>query len=796
MSDMDPLYELMKDSAEDMSKAAVEMKGMMTADENTDVNIEGYGAKASFSKQLQAFMIANAGLFNGLFDPYYIGNFINNHYFLSPDNYGINVQNKYTSLNTAQCKGFLMAGYTKIWLTNSAGDFSPSAGRGAVFFSDRNDYSDANIVGAVTLVNTGEKTPSGVTIYEVTVPANAEILLVNIKYTASNPSGFTVGIYSDLASAKAGSLTAAESGFIGFDGTTFYIPEMLSRANFDAKMLTFAVDGLIPDSSRYLKFSGQGVLSSGNFGSDSNAQSAVIDVGSYTRLYATNSSGKGFSSSAGTGAAFYSSRDTFSAATKVANVVAAETGEVDASGNKIYQIDVPAGAVAMLFNTGWTVLYPSGFVVALYSSLESAKSTAPTTTIKFIKTINGHQVSPEDVLTGSNRAKHFSYVYDGNLLTQKFNVRTNYGVNNQNKYTSVTGVTSCIVPIAGHKKLYLYNSVGNFSPSAGRGFLFFSSATDFSDANNLGVAPYTQVGVATDGVPIFAVTVPAGAVTMVINTAYPPSNPSGFTVGVFTTLEGAQNLIQTSTRAVSAIFGDPLAGGQQAADVISAYGPTRLRGQKFYVFGDSISTTNYNGGWVPYLVDATGCLLTNYAINGSTAARMVDRLKIEGLAQRDTSFDESSFVKPDFTDCKATCLMIGTNDSVTVPAGGIESVIPAGKVSDYSDPLDYWNLFPNNYVGNVALFIEYVKYSNPNTEIYLMSNIHRGDGKTKMENVSALCGQIAAYYSIPHIDATHNAGFTFKFINSFLTDGLHPTLKGNIMLGNFIASAIISGGQK
>lgn len=54
MSDMDPLYDLMKDSAQDMSKAAVEMKGMMTADQNTDVNVEGYGPKPSFSKQIKS----------------------------------------------------------------------------------------------------------------------------------------------------------------------------------------------------------------------------------------------------------------------------------------------------------------------------------------------------------------------------------------------------------------------------------------------------------------------------------------------------------------------------------------------------------------------------------------------------------------------------------------------------------------------------------------------------------------------------------------------------------------------
>lgn len=53
MSDMDPLYQLMQDSAQDMSQASVTQKTMMTADENTDVNIPGYGMKPSYSKQLK-----------------------------------------------------------------------------------------------------------------------------------------------------------------------------------------------------------------------------------------------------------------------------------------------------------------------------------------------------------------------------------------------------------------------------------------------------------------------------------------------------------------------------------------------------------------------------------------------------------------------------------------------------------------------------------------------------------------------------------------------------------------------
>lgn len=67
MSDMDPLYESMKDSAEDMSQAAVEMKSMMTADDNSDVTVGGYGPKPSFSKQIKSLF---AGKSKGIFRLY------------------------------------------------------------------------------------------------------------------------------------------------------------------------------------------------------------------------------------------------------------------------------------------------------------------------------------------------------------------------------------------------------------------------------------------------------------------------------------------------------------------------------------------------------------------------------------------------------------------------------------------------------------------------------------------------------------------------------------------------------
>lgn len=223
----------------------------------------------------------------------------------------------------------------------------------------------------------------------------------------------------------------------------------------------------------------------------------------------------------------------------------------------------------------------------------------------------------------------------------------------------------------------------------------------------------------------------------------------------------------------------------------SPAGAERLRGQTVFLFGDSISTTHYNGGWIPWFTEASGCQLKNFAMNGSFASRMVDRLCIEGMARRDASTAKKAWKKPDPSQCKAVIIMLGTNDQPKLRAGGIEAIIPQGNVQHHASAIDYWNLFPNNYVGNIALIIEYMKFHNPFAEIYLASCVHRADDKHKMERVSQLCSQIAAYYSIPHIDATHNAGFSFKFIHHYLVDGLHPTREGNAMLGQYLSRAIL-----
>ena len=55
MADFNTLYEQLKASAQSAAKSANTLVTMMTADENTDVGIDGFGLKPSFSKQLKTW---------------------------------------------------------------------------------------------------------------------------------------------------------------------------------------------------------------------------------------------------------------------------------------------------------------------------------------------------------------------------------------------------------------------------------------------------------------------------------------------------------------------------------------------------------------------------------------------------------------------------------------------------------------------------------------------------------------------------------------------------------------------
>ena len=84
--------------------------------------------------------------------------------------------------------------------------------------------------------------------------------------------------------------------------------------------------------------------------------------------------------------------------------------------------------------------------------------------------------------------------------------------------------------------MFLLNSGGDFSSVNGRGLAFFSDRFKITeetliDRQSTEVEGYLdKAGVNSDGISIFTLTVPEGAVSMVVNTAFTQYNPNGFSV--------------------------------------------------------------------------------------------------------------------------------------------------------------------------------------------------------------------------------------------------------------------------
>lgn len=241
-----------------------------------------------------------------------------------------------------------------------------------------------------------------------------------------------------------------------------------------------------------------------------------------------------------------------------------------------------------------------------------------------------------------------------------------------------------------------------------------------------------------------------------------------------------------------------------APDITNTWG--RLKGEKFYTFGDSI-TQGTEGGYVKYIEQATGAVITNYGVNASKAARLVN-LMTEYPARVTGS---TMYPTPDYTDVAAISIMIGTNDStVSDPEYfGDISMIPKGTVYDSGSPVDYFNSFPNNYVCNIALCIEYVKWKNPRTEIHLISpppryrdsisdpNDYRY--RTKLvKRLTPLLKSLCDEYGCHFIDGTSSSGIGYKDMNpvsgAYTYDGTHFNELGNEVFGKYIAQKILNYG--
>lgn len=252
----------------------------------------------------------------------------------------------------------------------------------------------------------------------------------------------------------------------------------------------------------------------------------------------------------------------------------------------------------------------------------------------------------------------------------------------------------------------------------------------------------------------------------------------------------------------------------QLSDYITGFLPT-LKNKIIYCSGDSL-TAGGNGAtnsYVNYLREYfKDCTVYNYGSNGAYPKRIVNQLTDMG---RDNT---STFPirNPDYTNATAVIINIGTNGGVT---GTAESSIP--QINNATDlqgnPLsnlnvnnviangiiyngntintanDYWNLFSDNWYGNVALCIEYIQWKNPYTQIFLLppcvSSIQSSSSNSaeSIYNAMKIIGEI---YGVHVIDINNSIGINRRNESLYRVDYVHGTNQRNEMVGKFVANYI------
>ncbi|WAW11690.1 putative tail with lipase actitivy [Acinetobacter phage nACB2] len=260
---------------------------------------------------------------------------------------------------------------------------------------------------------------------------------------------------------------------------------------------------------------------------------------------------------------------------------------------------------------------------------------------------------------------------------------------------------------------------------------------------------------------------------------------------------------KTTTPYVSSIMGFSLAKPQNPT-VIS-----RFQNLEVWCAGDSItqgSDVPTNGTYTQYLSKAFGTRITNHGSSGARVSRVVDIITAgSGIAQRDTP---TAWSAKDPSNLACFTLMIGTNDSDGVVSGSIDQ-IPAGRFQDYATANEYAALFPNNYLCNIALIIEYIRWKAPKCEIHIIAPPYRNrpapnsDAPTRITQLIPFLKSVCEYYGVHLILGTYECGFGYKDMRPMIVnevqmkyshDGVHLTPLGNEVFGKYVAQKILNFG--
>ncbi len=329
------------------------------------------------------------------------------------------------------------------------------------------------------------------------------------------------------------------------------------------------------------------------------------------------------------------------------------------------------------------------------------------------------------------------------------------------------------------------------------------SAADISDpftfgfynSNPLVVGKQNIAYSATVDSGVITVTVPSGATHLAIN-AYIVGG--GNNLDIQNTLIVSAPVTPTANE-ISKINGNTLVDTQARLE-ISRIG-SRFKDAKVFAFGDSI-TEGTQGGYVKYLSEVFGTTVANYGSSGARTSRVVDIVTAgSGLAKRDVATASIVWETKDYTNLACVTLMIGTNDLADMPMGSLTD-IPTSNLTDHANPLDYWALFANTYIGNIALVIEFIKSKAPKAEIHIVTPIYGYYTSLGPEATQGLIPHLKAvtrYYGVHLIYGTYESGLSYKLMNPaasnpYSYDGVHLNVLGNEVFGKFLAQKVLNFG--
>ena len=218
--------------------------------------------------------------------------------------------------------------------------------------------------------------------------------------------------------------------------------------------------------------------------------------------------------------------------------------------------------------------------------------------------------------------------------------------------------------------------------------------------------------------------------------------------------------------------------------------------------GDSL-TNGYNGAtnsYVDYVRDFYNkCTVLNKGSNGGSASRLVNMFTDMARDGDGTTYPIGN---PDYTNVIAVIFNIGTNGGVT---GNMETSIPQliqktvqdipfeyeGKTIDTVQK--YWDLFKNDWWGNMGLLIEYIKWKNPRTQIFLTPPLPNNIAESNSSNpykIREAMYKLAELYGIQVIDTINGLGINKRNNHLFRLDYCHGNNLRNEMVGKYIAKQI------